>query len=104
MSSVAWSWAQSNRDRALEWATSLQEGPARDAALAGGVRVIAQSEQPLLTLPWITNIGSKDKRAGAYEELASWWLRSDPAKARAWLETATIPAPKKADLLKHIAK
>src|SRR4030095_6995527 len=55
LSSVAWSWAQTNRDRALEWATSLPEGPARDAALGGGVRMIAQSEQPLLTLPWITS-------------------------------------------------
>jgi hypothetical protein len=104
LSSVAWSWAQTNRERALEWATSLPEGPAKDAALTGGVRMIAQSEQPLLTLPWITSIGSEDKRARAYEELASWWLRSDPAKARAWLETAPIPAPKKADLLKNVAK
>ena len=98
---VASGWAAKDHRSAMEWVRTIPAGAAKDAALVSGVLAIAQTPEPQAAIEWIANIGGEDQRTVAYGHLAFIWLRSDPKKAREWIETAPLTAKARADLLKQ---
>src|SRR4030095_12496502 len=60
---IAGDWAANDRIRALEWVNTIPASSTKDAALAKGLRIIAQSAQPQAAEEWIGAIGSEEKAA-----------------------------------------
>ena len=98
---VASGWALKDRRSAMEWVRTIPAGATKDAALASGVLAISQTPEPQAAIEWIADIGGEEKRNEANGYLAWFWLRTDPKKAREWIQTAPLSAKAKADLLKQ---
>ncbi|MEO8351813.1 MAG: hypothetical protein ABI680_08775 [Chthoniobacteraceae bacterium] len=96
---IAFRWAGKDQAAALDWASTLPPGSEKDAALASGVRMVAQTDQPRAAVEWIALIDSPEKRAATYQEMAFWWLRSDPKKAREWIDDSPLSRKARAELL-----
>jgi hypothetical protein len=80
------SWAAAEPAEASEYLAALPPGPDRDAPAAGFARGLIRVD-PVAALQWGATVQAADLRAAMLEELASRWNQTDPAAARAVLDS-----------------
>lgn len=99
MESVIGNWASHDTASAAAWLDRQPTGPSKDAALRTLSRKIAQ-EDPEAALTWTRGISDEKERLRQTESIARDWIRQDPASARSWISTSTLPEETRKRLLK----
>lgn len=92
----------SNPTKAVSWIESLPSGSSRDQAVMSYAHnaPVSKSQQTLDMLGSITNV---EQRNGVINHTVSQWMRSEPDKAKAWLQSSNLVTPEQRDaLLKQV--
>ena len=114
---VASQWLNADPNGANQSIASIPPSPAKDGMLSDAVRRILEGESmgrssfmpSIDRMPGdgyravaevIANIGDPQSREAALEKLATVWIRKNSDAARAWLDSAALPANVKERLLK----
>jgi hypothetical protein len=92
-------WSRTDPQGASQWLALQPEGEARQAAVRSFVTEVAW-KNPELAVPWVQTLADETQRNNAIQNVARQWMQIDAAKARAWLETTSLPEAQKDLLLK----
>ena len=97
-------WHDQDPRRQSEWVESLPAGGTKDAVLANQVLLSFRSN-PAEAIGWAMKVGARDRRSRpALERMATQWMKSDAAAARAWLEKSPLPETTRQKILSEQKK
>jgi len=91
-------WAGKDTQAAAEWVRTLPTGEAKDAAI-GSLAAKISIEDYESAMAWAGAIQNEGDRIARQEQLARYWLRQDPARARAWISGSALPPETRKELL-----
>jgi hypothetical protein len=87
LAAVAQQWAGNDAAAASDWLQTLPAGSAQARAAESYVDKVV-NQHPELAARWVALMTNEQKRNQQIEKIGQQWLKSDPAAAQAWLETA----------------
>jgi hypothetical protein len=96
---VAEIWVPYNSSQAITWAKARQPAAARDQALSAVVTALA-NRNPSAAAESAELISDVNLRWTAFESIAPAWLRTEPGRAREWLQTNSLPLERKQRLIR----
>lgn len=77
-------WTRDDPTAAGNYLTTMNESPARDAAVSSFARNFDR-EDPAIAAEWAASIGNEEMRTETLESVARSWVRSNADEAKAWL-------------------
>lgn len=77
-------WTRDDPTAAGNYLTTMDESPARDAAVSSFARTFDR-EDPAIAAEWAASIGNEEMRTETLESVARSWVRSNADEAKAWL-------------------
>ena len=83
-------WAAVNPQAAADWAKSLAEGGAKEAALKSVLRIWAYQDAAGVA-GWAEQLPAQESRASALEAVMETWIEQDPRAAPIWAEGVKDP-------------
>ena len=83
-------WAAVNPQAAADWAKSLAEGRAKEAALKSVLRIWAYQDAAGVA-GWAEQLPEQESRASALEAVMETWIEQDPRAALIWAEGVKDP-------------
>ena len=99
LAALASNWAENDPEAAVKWAQQLPV--AEQTRTFEELLPKLANGNPALAATLLEKV-TPERRAGVSELIASQWLQSDPAAARAWLDTAPLSEAAKAALKKRL--
>lgn len=94
-------WTKSDSVAASEWLSQQNDGPRRDAAIAGFAETMIDYE-PEAVAEWVNTLSNPDARVSALENSIQYWARSQPVQALEWVKTAKLEADLRTALANEI--
>lgn len=91
------SWARQDPAAAGKWLGSYN-GPGRDQSVANFSLNVA-SKDPATALSWVATISDPKTLLSSAQNIAADWLKQNPQAATAWIQSSSLPADVKAQLL-----
>jgi hypothetical protein len=91
-------WAHENPEGTSAWISGLPDETTRQALAQTFVSYIGV-ERPSIAAPWAASLTDADERNKAIQRVATSWMQTDAASARAWLATTSLPDSLKQSLL-----
>ena len=91
-------WINADSDAAKEWLVSQPAGPRRDQLLQGTIGNLAY-QQPQEAVRMLEMVSGSEMRSQMARQVAEAWLRQDRAAAESWINTQSLPAEVKQQLL-----
>lgn len=82
-------WTREDPTAAGTYLTTMNESPARDAAVSTFARTYDR-EDPRLAVEWASSIGDDQLRTETIESVARSWVRSNAEEAKAWLPNSGL--------------
>jgi ABC-type nitrate/sulfonate/bicarbonate transport system substrate-binding protein len=92
------SWAGSNPEAAGKFLAALPDGAAKQTNIRNYVDRIYR-DSPAMASGWVDSIADEKLKFSAIEKVGRQWMRSDLAKAKAWINGTTLPEDRKQKLL-----
>lgn len=77
-------WTRDDPTAAGNYLTTMNESPARDAAVSSFARTLDR-EDPALAAEWASSIGNEETRSQTLESVARSWIRTNADEAKSWL-------------------
>ena len=94
-------WTKSDSVAASEWLNQQDNGPHRDAAIAGFAETMIDYE-PKAVAEWVNTLSNAENRVTALENSIQHWSRTQPVQALNWVKTAELEADLRTALANEI--
>ncbi len=95
-------WGGSNPVSIANWLNLQPDSTDRDLVVTGFAGNLARNDHAQDAIQWSSAIKDPHLRTIAFKEIAYWWMKKDPAAANTWLQSSTIPASDKEEVLRLI--
>lgn len=88
LGSIARNWPQIDRDAAESWIQSLPESTTKTTGILAMIQLLGR-ERPEAALAWVERLPAASQARG-YEDLFGRWIRNDPDRVMALLESSPL--------------